>query len=92
MLEPCDLIIEPGAGARIQETFANARYIADVTTHTVLVRGNDVEVAVTPRMDDNDCHLAYDTALHVRDAALAATRATKAATTAATTADASVEG
>jgi len=88
MLEPCGLIIEPDVGARIQETFANARYIANATRHTVVVRGNDVEVEVTPRMDDNDCHLAYDTALHLRDAALAATRATKAATIA----DASAEG
>ncbi len=88
MLEPCDLILEPGAGARIQETFANARYIADATKHTVVVRGNDVEVDVTPGMGDNECHLAYDTALQRRDAALAVTRAT----TAATIADAPTKG
>lgn len=67
-MEPADLILEPGAGARIQETFADARWIADEVLYTVIVRGNDVEVEVLPGMSDDACRLAYEAALIQRDA------------------------
>lgn len=67
-MEPADLILEPGAGARIQETFADARWIANEVLHTVIVRGNDVEVEVLPGMSDDACRVAYEAALMERDA------------------------
>jgi len=62
-----DLIIEPCFGP-IQETFAEARHIATITSHTVIVRGNDVAVAVAGGMDDDACRRAYEAALEWRDA------------------------
>jgi len=66
-MEPADLILEPGTGARIQESFADARWIADEVLHVVIVRGNDVEVEVLPGMSDDACRLAYEAALMERD-------------------------
>jgi len=67
-MEPADLILEPGAGARIQDTFTDARWIANEVLHTVIVRGNDVEVDVLPGMSDDACRVAYESALMKRDA------------------------
>lgn len=68
-MEPADLILEPHCGARIQETFADARYIADQLLHPVIVRGNDVDVEVLPGMSDDACRLAYESAVRRRDTA-----------------------
>ena len=66
-MEPCTITVEPHAGARIQETFADARAIATLVNWPVLVRGNGVEVDVQPDMDDDACRVAYETAMEQRD-------------------------
>jgi len=67
-MEPCTITVEPGAGARIQETFTDARAIATLVNWPVLVRGNDVEVEVQPDMGEQACRVAYEAALERRDA------------------------
>ncbi len=67
-MEPCTITIEPGAGARIQETFTDARAIATLVNWPVRVRGNDVTVEVGPDMSDAACRDAYEHALSRRDA------------------------
>jgi len=76
-MEPCTITVEPGAGARIQETFVDARAIATLVNWPVLVRGNGVEVEVRPDMGDDDCRVAYETALEQRDAATSGVKTTK---------------
>lgn len=67
-MEPCTITVEPGAGARIQETFTDARAIATLVNWPVLVRGNGVEVEVRPDMGEPACRVAYESALMERDA------------------------
>lgn len=66
-MEPCTITVEPHAGARIQETFADARAIATLANWPVLVRGNGVEVEVRPDMGEPACRIAYEAALARRD-------------------------
>jgi len=60
-----DLIIDAHHGG-IQEMFGEARHLAALTRHTVIVRGNDVSVAVAPTMTDAMCQSAYESALAAR--------------------------
>lgn len=63
-----DLIMDAHQGS-VQEAFAVARSIAALTSHTVIMRGNTLSVAVAPGMTGAMCEAAYDRALAVRDVA-----------------------